>query len=215
MIFSAKLEEELGKYNHVPSVRRQIEVYFAKNSSARAYLEVCSECNWPLLFDHLTIRTHSIDEAAKQYEKLGWKFDTSIDYRSEGWWAKIYRQEGLAPFFIDESYKDAPEEQKIIEKWVNKFGDQELHHIAMRIPQGVEIEQVVQALESKGCKFPGKITGPKGTQLRQIFSQAEMVDGMGYSVLELAQRGIDRNTGKTYEGFISEQADSLMKDSVL
>ncbi len=117
--------------------------------------------------------------------------------------------------FIDQTYDDAPESLQIIKKWVAKFGDKEYHHIAVLIPKGVDIEEVIDLLKQKGINFPGKVTGQKGTRLRQIFTQAEVIDGQPYSVLELAQRNPDAKTGTIYPGFISEQADSLMKDSVL
>ncbi len=117
--------------------------------------------------------------------------------------------------FIDQTYDDALESLQIIKKWVDKFGDKDYHHIAVLLPRGIEIEEVIDLLKKKEVNFPGKVTGPKETRLRQIFSQAEVVDSQPYSVLELAQRNPDPKTGEIYKGFISEQADSLMKDSVL
>lgn len=209
------LKKVLEKYKVERSVYDQLVIYFEKNLAARRYGEVCQEKGWDYVIDHLTIRTYDIDKAANDYEKLGWKYDEKIDYRSEGWWAKVYRHPKLPTMFVDESYKDAPSDSQIIKRWVDKFGDKEFHHIAVLIPQGVEIEEVVELLKKKGISFPGKVTGQEGTQLRQIFTQAEVVDGFPYSVLELAQRNKDPKTGKIYRGFITVQADSLMKDSIL
>ena len=165
--------------------------------------------------DHLTVRTYNVDRASEEYIKSGYKYDEKVDYRNEGWYAKVFRHPKYPTLFIDQSYDNAKEDQKIIKRWVDKFGDKEFHHIAVQLPQGVEIEEAIDHLKKKGINFPGKITGPKGTQLRQIFTQAEVIDGFPYSVLELTQRNKDPKTGKIYAGFITVQADSLMKDSVL
>ncbi|MDX1921299.1 MAG: hypothetical protein SFU25_11275 [Candidatus Caenarcaniphilales bacterium] len=211
--FNRILEHVLNEYSSVPVVQSKIKSYFAKNEAARKYLEVCEEEGWELRFDHLTVRTYVVEEAAKQYEGMGWRFSERVDYKNEGWWANVYRHSRLAPCFIDQSYDDAKD--PIIKKWVDKFSDADFHHIAVSLPGGVEIEYAIEKLQSKGIKFPGKITGTQGSRLRQIFTQSESVNGIPFSVLELAQRGIDTETGKFYEGFITEQADSLMKDSVL
>ncbi|OGI19575.1 MAG: hypothetical protein A3B68_03310 [Candidatus Melainabacteria bacterium RIFCSPHIGHO2_02_FULL_34_12] len=208
------LQKVLEKYIGHKPIYDRVKLYFEKNTAAAKYLEVCEEKKWECILDHLTVRTYDIDKAAKEYEGYGYKYDETIDYKNEGWYAKVYRHLNYAPMFIDQNYKDAPENLQIIKKWVDKFGDKEYHHIALRIPQGIEIEEAIDLLKKKGVKFPGKITGTKGTRLRQIFTEAENIDEFPYSVLELAQRNKDKN-GKIYEGFISEQADSLMKDSVL
>lgn len=208
------LENVLEKYKNHKHIYDRVKLYFEKNTAAAKYLEVCDEKKWECILDHLTVRTYDIDKAAKEYEGYGYKYDETVDYKNEGWYAKVYRHPKYAPMFVDQNYKDAPDNLQIIKKWVDKFGDKEYHHIAVRLPDGVEIEEAIELLKKKGAKFPGKVTGPKGTRLRQIFTEAENIDGEPYSVLELAQRNKDKS-GKTYEGFISEQADSLMKDSVL
>ncbi|MBI3591809.1 MAG: hypothetical protein HY094_10580 [Candidatus Melainabacteria bacterium] len=209
------LQNVLEKYKGEKSIHEQLVVYFEKNLAARKYGEVCHEHNWDFVIDHLTVRTYSIDKAAEHYIKLGYKYDETITYGDEGWYAKVYRHEKFPALFVDQSYDDAKSDQQIIKKWVDKFGDKEFHHIAVLLPQGVEIEEAIDYLKKKGVNFPGKVTGPKGTRLRQIFTQAEVIDNFPYSVLELAQRNKDPKTGKYYTGFIHEQADSLMKDSVL
>jgi hypothetical protein len=208
-----KLAEALNLYSSVPTVQTKIKRYFAQNQAASKYLEVCQEQGWDLIFDHLTVRTYSVLESAKAYEAMGWRYSEKIDYRNEGWWANVYRHSKFAPCFIDESYADAS--NPIIKKWVDIFGEDDYHHIAMRLPGGVEIEYAIEKLQSKGVNFPGSITGSSKGRLRQIFSQAEMVNGVAFTVLELAQRKVDPATGELYLGFITEQADSLMKDSVL
>lgn len=209
------LKNVLEQYKQEKLIYDQLVVYFEKNLAARKYAEVCQEQKWDCIIDHLTVRTYNIDKAAEQYTKLGYKYGETIDYKNEGWYAKVYRHPKFPPLFVDQTYDDALENLQIIKKWVDKFGDKEYHHIAVRLPEGVEIEEMIELLKKKGVNFPGKVTGPKGTRLRQIFTQAEVIDGFPYSVLELAQRNKDPKTGKIYTGFISEQADSLMKDSVL
>ena len=209
------LQNVLEKYKSEKSIYDRLVIYFEKNLAARKYAEVCQEKGWDCVTDHLTVRTYNIDKAAQEYIKLGYKYDETIDYHNEGWFAKVYRHPTFPALFVDQSYDDAKEDLKIIKSWVDKFGDKEFHHIAVLLPQGVEMEEAIDHLKKKGINFPGKVTGPKGTRLRQIFTQAETINDFPYSVLELAQRNKDSKTGKIYTGFIHEQADSLMKDSVL
>lgn len=211
--FDILLESKINKYDEL--VRDKIYNYFANNKASQGYLELCTEKNWPLNLDHLTIRTNNIDSAAKQYENLDWKYDEKLEYKSEGWWAKIYRHDEFAPFFIDQSYDEWPEDKKIITNWVKKFGDQDFHHIAVLLPPDIKMEMAIESLKAKNIKFLGQITGQTGNRLRQVFSQAELVDGIPFTVLELVERNIDIESGEIYKGFIGEQADSLMKDSTL
>jgi len=213
MQFNDVLKQSINQYKDIPLVQRQIEDYFERNKAARIYAELCEKNNWPLIFDHLTIRTYDIDKASEPYLSLGWKYDETIEYKNEGWWAKVFRNAPYAPFFIDQAYIGVKDH--IITKWVDKFGDKSFHHIAVRLPQGLEIEEVISKLQLASIHFPGSITGGKGSRLRQVFSQAEIIDGTPFSVLELAQRDKNPQNGLIYEGFISEQADSLMKDSIL
>lgn len=215
MALSNFLQKATEKFKADKAVYDRVVTYFEKNLAARKYAEVCEEKSWEIIYDHLTVRTYDIDKAAKEFEALGFQFEERIDYKNEGWYAKVYRHPKYGAMFVDQNYDDAPEIKKIIKQWVNKFGDKEFHHIAIRLPKGVEIEEAIDALKKRGINFPGSITGQKGSRLRQIFSKAEFIDNEPFSVLELAQRNKDPKTGHIYEGFINEQADSLMKDSVL
>jgi hypothetical protein len=89
------------------------------------------------------------------------------------------------------------------------------HHIAVLMPEEIKIEEVINLLKGKNVNFPGNIIGGKDSKLRQIFTQAENVNDHPYTVLELIQRNKDPKTGKIYQGFINEQADDLMKSTVL
>lgn len=215
MALSTFLQKSVDNFKSEKAVYDRVVTYFEKNQAAKKYAEVCEEKGWEIIYDHLTVRTYDVDKAAKEFEAMGFKFEERIDYKNEGWYAKVYRHPNYGAMFVDQNYDDAPEAKKIIKVWVDKFTDKDFHHIALRLPQGVEIEVAIDALKKKGVEFPGSITGPKGSKLRQIFSKAEFVDGIPFSVLELAERNKDPKTGKVYEGFINEQADSLMKDSVL
>ena len=209
------LEKVLEKYKNEKTIYEPLVIYFEKNLAARKYGEICEEHKWDYVIDHLTVRTSSVEKSAQNYISIGYKFSEKVDYKNEGWWANVYRHSTFPSVFIDQTYDDAPSDKQIIKKWVDKFSDKEYHHIAILLPQGIEIEKAVDLLKKKGVNFPGKVTGPKETQLRQIFTQAEIVNNFPYSVLELTQRNKDPKTGKIYTGFITVQADSLMKDSVL
>ncbi len=215
MTFSNFLQKSVDQFKQEKSIHDRIITYFEKNTSARKYAELCEENSWEIIYDHLTIRTHNVDKAIVEFENLGFKFEERIDYRNEGWYAKVLRHPKYGAMFVDQNYDDAPESKKIIKQWVNEFGDKDFHHIAFRLPEKVEIEVAIEGLKKKGIEFPGSITGSRGSKLRQIFSKAEFINGIPYSVIELAQRNKDPKTGLIYEGFINEQADNLMKDSVL
>ncbi len=215
MTLSNFLQKSTERFKPDKTVYDRVVTYFEKNEAARKYAEVCEEKKWEIIYDHLTVRTYDIDKAATEFEALEFKLEERIDYKNEGWYAKVYRHPIYGAMFIDQNYDDAPESKKIIKVWVDKFTDKDFHHIAFRLPEGVEIEEAIDALKKKGIEFPGSITGPKGSKLRQIFSKAEFLENVPFSVLELAERNKDPKTGKVYEGFINEQADSLMKDSIL
>jgi len=209
------LQKVIEKYKSEKVFYEPLVKYLEGNLATRKYAEVCEDNRWDYIIDHLAVRTHNIDEAAKRFIPLGWTYFDKVEFRDQGWWAKVYRHSSFPALFIDQSYDDAPDNLLIIKRWVDKFGDKGFHHAAVRLPQGVEIEDAISLMNKKGINFPGKITGATGTRLRQIFSQAEVVDGAPFSVIELIQRNVDSKTGKVYMGFIAEQADSLMKDSVL
>ena len=51
-----------------------------------------------------------------------------------------------------------------------------------------DIEHTVQRLEAKGVRFAGSIIGERGGDLRQVFSEPEVVDGKPFCVLEQTER---------------------------
>lgn len=200
------VREILDRHQKEPRVRGLLEDYFRENASARVYLEVCRDLGWEAFVDHLTIRCMDVDSRAKEFLALGYTYENEkIEYPDEGWWAKIYRKSGLPPMFIDQAYADEKGKKSILPKWVQTFGENVLHHIAVRVP---DIEKAISAMEKKGVEFSGEIVGRPKSRLRQIFTVSENRKGHAFSLLEITER----NQG--YEGFIPEQADSLMKSSV-
>jgi len=152
--------------------------------------------------DHVTLRTMDIDRRAGQFVALGYAFDETLNY--DDWYAKVYRKTGYPALFVDQAYSDDRGKTSIIPRWVNAFGDQVFHHVAVRVE---DIDRAVARLKSNGVEFAGTIVGPAGGQLRQIFSAPELVDGQPFTVLELAERH------RGYQGFLPPQADSLMKST--
>ncbi|MBI3805703.1 MAG: VOC family protein [Nitrospirae bacterium] len=169
------------------------------------YAEACRQEGWPLFIDHITIRCENIDRRAEPFLKTGYRFEgETVEYPDQGWWAKVYRREGYPALFVDQAYDDARGKKSIIPQWVARFGDQLLHHVAVRV---ADIDQVVATLQKRGVEFSGSVVGNKGTRLRQIFTASEVRNGEAFSVLELTERN-------GYEGFYPDQADSLMQSSV-
>ena len=168
MTFSNFLQKSVERFKTEKAVYDRVVTYFEKNTTARKYAEVCEEKNWEILYDHFTVRTYDVDKSAKEFEPMGFKFEERIDYKNEGWYAKVYRHPIYGAMFIDQNYDDAPEAKKIIKAWVEKFTDKDFHHIAFRLPLGIEIEEAIDALKKKGIEFPGSI--PLGLQNRSRLS---------------------------------------------
>jgi catechol 2,3-dioxygenase-like lactoylglutathione lyase family enzyme len=186
-------------------VNELVKEYEKKNQAARIMRDALSEAGVGLspVLDHITVRTLEIDQCAEQFVRLGYTYSETLHYQD--WWAKVYRAPGYPALFIDQAYDGQRGKSSIIPHWVKKFGDQTLHHIAVRVE---DIEACIEKLESKGLQFAGEIVGERGGDLRQIFSVPEKVDGEPFSVLELTERH------HGYQGFSPPQADSLMQSTV-
>ncbi len=159
------------------------------------------------VIDHITFRTLDVDKRAQTFLDLGFLHDTAlgiIEY--DNWWAKVYRKPGYPAIFIDQAYDGERGVKSLIPAWVNKFGDQVLHHIALQVD---DIDQAIYFLEKQGIAFTGKVVGGRGTDLRQIFTAPEIRDGAAFSVLEMAERH------HGYAGFLPPQADGLMESTRL
>lgn len=186
-------------------IERMIAKYVSGNRAAKVLRDSLDEAGvgfYPVA-DHLTLRTLDIDRRAEEFTRLGYGHSDTIEY--EDWYAKVYRKVGYPALFVDQAYPDNRGRTSIIPGWVNKFGDQVFHHVAVRVE---DIERAIERLQARGVVFAGQIVGAHGGQLRQIFTAPEMVDGHPFSVLELAERH------RGYQGFSPPQADSLMKSTV-
>jgi catechol 2,3-dioxygenase-like lactoylglutathione lyase family enzyme len=185
-------------------LERMIADYVAHNSAAtilKAMLDDTGIGFVPVV-DHVTLRTLDIDRRAELFVAFGYAYDETLHY--DDWYAKVYRKVGYPALFVDQGYPDKRGNTSIIPGWVKKFGDDVFHHVAVRVE---DIEKAIERLRKKGVVFAGKIVGPPGGELRQIFSAPELVDGQPFSVLELAERHCG------YQGFLPPQADSLMKST--
>lgn len=181
-----------------------VDDYLATNSAARTLKDALVEAGvgfWPVM-DHLTIRTHDIDARAKEWQALGYAYSETLEF--EDWYAKVYRLAGYPAMFIDQAYPGERGRTSLIPAWVEAFGDNVFHHVAVRVE---DIDQTIRALTGRGVKFAGAVIGERGEDLRQIFSVPEAVNGKAFSVLELTERH------RGYTGFSPPQADALMKSS--
>jgi hypothetical protein len=178
--------------------------YLARNSAARELSRLLDEAGvgFAPVADHLTIRTLDIDRRAEEFLAFGYSECETLNYGD--WFAKVYRKSGYPAMFIDQAYVDSRGRSSIIPPWVQRFGDQTLHHVAVRV---ADIELAVAKLSSRGVAFAGEIVGEADACLRQIFTAAELVEGEAFSVLEL----IERRQG--FQGFSPPHADALMKSS--
>ncbi len=196
MIQDANLEQVITDY---------VDEYVSRNQAAAILRDALEEFGigmFPVL-DHITVRTLAIDIRAEEFLRLGYRYSETLEY--EDWWAKVYRAPGCPALFIDQAYEGSRGQTSIIPAWVRQFGDQTLHHIAVRV---TDIERSIERLSSKGLRFAGEIVGERGGDLRQIFSVPEQVEGQAFSVLELAERH------RGFQGFSPPQANSLMQSTV-
>jgi catechol 2,3-dioxygenase-like lactoylglutathione lyase family enzyme len=186
-------------------IMQYVDEYVSRNQAARMVRDALEDVGiglFPVL-DHITVRTLVIDARAQEFLQYGYAYSETLEY--DDWWAKVYRAPGCPTLFVDQGYEGERGRTSIIPGWVKQFGDQTLHHIAVRVG---DIEHGIQRLEAKGVKFAGTIVGERGGDLRQVFTVPEQVDGQPFSVLELAERH------RGYAGFSPPQADSLMQSTV-
>jgi catechol 2,3-dioxygenase-like lactoylglutathione lyase family enzyme len=185
-------------------LERMVTEYVARNRAAKILKGLLDDAGvgfYPVV-DHVTLRTLDIDRRAEQFVTLGYAYDETLKY--DDWYAKVYRKPSYPALFVDQAYGDHRGKSSIIPGWVQTFGDQIFHHVAVRVE---DIEKAVERLKKNGVMFADNIVGPSGGQLRQIFSAPEIVDGQPFTVLELAERH------RGYQGFLPPQADSLMKST--
>lgn len=185
-----------------PNLQKMIEDYYNENQAAQAFSEEAARAGWSFIIDHAAIRCMDVDRRAKEFTKSGFICHNEIvEFPDQGWWAKVFRKKGSPALFIDQQYEGAKED--ILREWVKRFGDHVIHHFAVQVR---DIEQAVSTLQERGVTFSGPIIGSRGSRLRQIFTSAEVRDDVPYTVLELIER-------HDYDGFYSDQANSLMQSS--
>ncbi len=196
----------MSQANHLERVIEEyVSDYVSRNQAATIVRDVLEDIGiglFPVL-DHITVRTLSIDRRAEEFLAHGYQYSETLEY--DDWWAKVYRAPGCPALFVDQAYDDKRGTTSIIPSWVDQFGDQTLHHVAVQV---ADIETAISRLSRKGVVFAGKIVGERGGDLRQIFSVPEQVDGRAFSVLELAERH------RGFQGFSPPQANSLMQSTV-
>ena len=193
-------------------VRKYMEE-FVKNSRPAAvlkeHLDKAGIGLYPVV-DHITVRTLDVDRRAGEFLRLGYRWDRSLGQNGilqyDDWWAKVYRKPGLPALFIDQAFKGPRGNTSVITPWVKRFSDRVLHHIAVRVE---EIERAVSAMKKRGIRFAGPVVGARGTDLRQVFTAADVKRGHPFTVVEI----IERHRG--YAGFCPPSADALMKSSVV
>ncbi|MBC8043464.1 MAG: hypothetical protein IAF08_08465 [Rhizobacter sp.] len=201
----------MTSYQNYKAADKLIEEYIAdylrNNRAAKMLSELLDDAGVGLrpLVDHITIRTADVETRAMEFLQMGFIEDLSLGVvEHDNWWAKVYRRPGLPAIFIDQAFEGERGTSSIIPAWVEKFGDRTLHHVAVSVS---EIEHSMSALSKKGIAFSGEITGDPQTPLRQIFTKADMKDGLAFTVLELAERRWG------YTGFHSHQANTLMEST--
>ena len=186
-------------------IDRMLNDYLGRNRAAKLFQQDLDSVGVGIkpVIDHLTLRTLNVDKRAEEYVALGYTYCETIEYQD--WYAKVYRAPGYPALFVDQAYDDDRGKTSVIPPWVNKFGDQTYHHIAVLVE---DIERCIERLKKKGVTFAGPIVGERGETLRQIFTVPEQIDGQPFSVLELAERH------QGYQGFSPPKADSLMQSTV-
>ena len=189
------------------SLHRYVKDFVDQNHAAEVIakgLEVIGVGFWPVV-DHLTFRTFDIETRAKEFLKQGYSYDNLLGILEyNNWFAKVYRKNGYPALFIDQAYPGARGKGSLIPDWVKAFGDETLHHVAVRVE---DIEKAVFYLEKQGIRFAGEIVGERGTDLRQIFTEPEMKKGKAFSVAELTERH------RGFTGFSPPQANRLMEST--
>ncbi len=178
-----------------------IDRYTSTNRAAslvRSALEELGVGLRPLL-DHISIRTRDVQERALEFEALGFGYDDRLGViERDTWWAKVYRKPGFPAIYLDQAFTDQRGTNSTLSRWVEKFDDGQLHHIAINVDR---IEHAIERLSALGIEFTGEIIGEPGSEYRQIYTVAEVVDGEPFTTLEL----IERRWGFT--GFMSPAAN--------
>src|SRR4029079_15496892 len=135
-------------------LERMVTEYVARNRAAKILRGLLEEAGigFYAVGDRVTLRTMDIDRRADQFVTLGYAYDETPNY--DDWYAKVYRKTGYPALFVDQAYSDDRGKTSIIPRWVNAFGDQVFHHVAVRVE---DIDRAVARLKSNGVEFAGTI----------------------------------------------------------
>ncbi len=192
-------------------IARYIDDFVEHNSAAKLIAKEMDKIGigFRPITDHITVRTKDVMKRAEEFLKLGFVWDNEVGNKGlidfDDWWARVVRKPGFPAIFIDQGYAGERGKTSVIPPWVDKFGDNVLHHVAILVD---DIDLAIERLKKHGINCSGQIVGERGSDLRQIFTEAEVVDGKPFSVLELAERH------HGYAGFLPPQAAGLMQSSV-
>ena len=192
-------------------ISRYIEDFIEHNSAAKFLAKELERIGigFRPIADHITVRTTDVMKRAEEFLKLGFAWDNVVGDKGlisfDDWWARVVRKPGFPAIFLDQGYVGERGKTSVIPPWVAKYGDKVLHHVAVGVD---DIEVAIEMLGKNGIKCSGEIVGARGSDLRQIFTEAEVRDGKPFSVLELAERH------HGYAGFLPPQAAGLMQSSV-
>ena len=103
----------------------------------------------------------------------------------DSWRTTVYRRPGYPALLFDQSLTGEKGKTSLIPDWVKTFGEKTLHHTAILVDN---ITEAVFFLEKQGVPFTGKVTGQRGSNLRQVFAAPEMKDGKVFRVLSLVEQ---------------------------
>lgn len=180
--------------------------YVLHNLDARCVMREIESCHFDIraLVDHCTIRTLDIMRVEEWLCAEGFKkmSDGTVDMGD--WFLQSFYKIGYPTIVVDQPHDENMSENcggKIIFDWVKTFGDNQFHHIAVRVS---DIEQAVKKWAQWGVSFAGGVICDKKTGLKQIFTKPVERDGHSYTVLEF----IERPPGCT--GLVVPNADKLV-----
>lgn len=169
-------------------IKKYVEEYVRLNRAARVLsqgLKVVGVGLRPLI-DHITFRALDADKRAVEFLNEGFEYDQAFGIvMYDKWQTKVYRKSGYPAIFIEQAREDAKAKPSLIPDWVDTFGDQVLHHIAVLVD---DIHDAVFYLEKQGIPFFEHIAGVRGSDFRQVFSCPEKREGKAFTSLALLER---------------------------
>lgn len=174
---------------HVGNViANYVETFVTSNPAASLLREQLAAAGVGIrpVIDHLSFRTLSVPERAREFEALGFAYDDTIGVvERDDFWFKVYRKAGFPAVLIQQAHEDARGASSPIPAWVERFTDGQLHHIGIMVDR---LEDAVAALSTVGIGFVGQISGDGDSEFRNVYAEPQMVDGLPATVLELVER---------------------------